>query len=469
MENKFVSRSGRRDLSSFARREDGAAAIVFGVVSLPLLFSIGAAVDYSKYTQAKTKLDEAADAGALAAARIAKRDISAGVSGWKSAAVTAGQKAFVAGVGPGGMSQVAAPSVSVENVGGNITATLAYQARVSTGLLSLLRIGSLSIANTVKASTGSATGAYYNVSLVLDVSPSMAIAGSAADMAKLQSLTAAPGCAFACHDAEPGQPNNYDIARANNITLRMDILKTAAQALTTAVTNATNLPGQFTMGVYGMSHKLRTYQAPTASMTAVSSAITTVDFDKMSEVVYTLPAPAPGIIASGVNTTHYGDTDFATSLNSLTTMIPANGAGVSSSPKQIVVLATDGVGNVAVPYNGAISATYAYPPMPAFSSGNDYGKMTGPIDPALCDGLKKNGATVAVLHVVYTPQPSDPIGAYQPLVQTNAPPDAVTANLKACATSTAFYYEATDLNGMTAGLASLFAKATQIGSIRVTQ
>lgn len=452
----------------FLQREDGAVAILFGIVLLPLILSIGAAIDYNGYQQARAKLDEAADAGALAAALTAQRQIAAGASDWKSAAVTAGQKTFNGSLGSSTIIQQATPSLDVKHSGSGVTASLTYQAQVTTSLLKLIRIGSLSAAKTVTATVG-AGAAFYNISLALDVSPSMAIAATSADITKMQSVTPAPGCAFACHDSDPaGTTSYYDIARANNVTLRLDILKSAAQALTSTVASAST-SGQYKMGVYGVSNNLKTILAPTASMPAASTAISNIDFDTMSSIVYSLPAPAPANLASGDVPLHYADTDFATSLNALTATVPANGTGQSAaSPKQIVIIVTDGVSDVGVAYNTAVSATYVYPSTPSYASGNDMGKLVAPIDPSLCAPLKNKGAIVAVLYVPYTPLTSDPNGFYQALVQTNAPQNAVTANLQACASSPALYYQATDLAGMTTGLSTLFNKAAQTDAVRLT-
>lgn len=460
--------SGLLRLAALVRRDDGAVAIVFGIVLVPLALSIGAAIDFSRYSQAKSKLDEAADAGALAAAATAKQQLAAGASGWNAAAVAAGQSTFAANLGAAQGIPQATPTVSVQNNASGIVATLGYQARVSTRMLNFIRINSLSVSNTVKAAIG-AGSSYYNVSLALDVSPSMAIAATAADITKLQSLTT-PSCAFACHDPDPaGTPTNYNIARANNVKLRLDILKTAAQALTTTVSNSATSPSQFSMAVYGLSYKMRTILSPTTSMSTVSSAISNVDFDTMSSIVYTLPSPAPSNLSSGDAPEHYADSDFAASIGTLTTTIPASGSGASAaSPRQVAIIVTDGVSDTAVAYNSSISATYVYPPTPAFSSGNDQGKKVAPIDSSLCSGLKSKGVTVAVLYVPYTPLTSDPTGFYQAEVQTNAPQSAVTANLQACASSSSLFYQATDLAGMTTGLATLFKTAANTDSLRLT-
>lgn len=458
----------RAEFRYFARAEGGAAAVMFAITLLPIALAIGGAVDYSRYTEARAQLESAADQGALAAALAAKQALAANKSNWKQLAKDAGARAFAASTGASHVVKSAVSNVSVARQGANVTASLTYKASVPTLFMKLVSVDTLAMSRTATATAGE-TSTFFDVSLALDVSPSMAIAASAADISKLQAATPSPGCAFACHDSDGAGPTYYDIARANKVVLRIDILKSAAQALTTTVSNAAVGGNHFKMGVYGLSYGLTTILPPTASMPSVTSAIAGVDFDKMSNIVYSLPAPAPSNLASGDAPLHYADTDLSASLNALAAATPKSGAGGNAaSAKQIAIVVTDGVNDVAVPYNSSISATYVYPPTPSFASGNGMGKTVAPIAADACDALKAKGATVAVLYVPYTPLTSDPYGFYQAMVQTNAPQSAVVANLKACASSADLYYEATDQAGMTAGLATLFTKAAQLDSVRLT-
>jgi len=110
--------------------------------------------------------------------------------------------------------------------------------------------------------------------------------------------------------------------------------------------------------------------------------------------------------------------------------------------------------------NSAVSASYNYPSIPNFSSGNADGKLTSPIDPSLCASLKQSGVTVAILYVTYLTDSTDVTGLYQTLVQTNAPPSALVSNLTQCASSPNLFYQANDLPSITLGLTTLFASAT---------
>jgi Flp pilus assembly protein TadG len=467
--------------ASFYRGKSGAVAIIFALAILPLMMLVGAAVDYSRAASAASRLGEAADNGALAAAQAATRAIAAGNANWNAAGVAAGRNAFMANAV--GLTTAAAPTIVVTQAGVGATAQISVAGQIPATVMSLVGVPNLTFTKTAAATTEAtqttgtsqtATPTYGNVSLVLDVSPSMAIAATTSGMSSLESLTLAQtgtACAFACHDIDSGSAGNYSIARANNIPLRIDVVTSAAQAFANFVTTATTTPGQYTVGLYTLSSSLKTLVAPTANLSAVSTAIGNLDFDAMSTLFSSLPAPAAANVASGDSLTHYADTDFGASLATLNTLVPASGSGTSaSSPKQLVILITDGLYDTGVPYNSSISATFTYPSATNFSTGNNEGKYTRPFNPTLCNTLKQIGAQVAVIYVTYVPEPSDPNGFYQALVETNAPPAALVSQLQACASSPSLFYQATDLATITADMNAFLANAFgAIGPLRLSQ
>lgn len=82
--------------------------------------------------------------------------------------------------------------------------------------------------------------------LLLDDSPSMAIAATQAGINLMVANTASQGgCAFGCHETHPssdnlGNPNgedNYALARNLGVTLRIDMLRQAVSNLTTTAQN----------------------------------------------------------------------------------------------------------------------------------------------------------------------------------------------------------------------------------------
>lgn len=448
---------------AFDRRGNVASMFAFSVI--PIMAAVGAAVDFANHGQVKAELDRAADAAALAGAVAAKKALDAGQNGWVATGVDAASRTFAANVGSVPGVTYDPPDIRINRSSGSVQTRIAYQAQVATQLGRVIGISSLRARRTVEASAG-ADSKFYQLSLAFDVSPSMGIAANTAEIARLQSLTG--GCAFACHDSDdPAQPSYLTIARNNGVTLRIDDAKTAARSLTTLIAQGAARPNQYRVGLYGISWRAQMLQAATASMTTAATAIDAVTFDRMSSVAPMLPSPAASYMATGTIASHYADSDFARSLADLDAVVPANGDGhAANAPQQIVLLLTDGVNDVGRAFNSAISATYAYPASPSYLSGNDAGKLTSPFDPAACANLKARGVTVAVLYTPYTETPGD--YWYGALVASNAPPAAVRAGLKACASRDSLFYEATDVNSITTGLATLFSDAANMATPRLT-
>jgi Flp pilus assembly protein TadG len=56
-----------RILAAFHRESRGNVAITFGIAAIPIILSVGAAVDYSLANRTKTVLDHIANAASLSA------------------------------------------------------------------------------------------------------------------------------------------------------------------------------------------------------------------------------------------------------------------------------------------------------------------------------------------------------------------------------------------------------------------
>ncbi len=71
MRNRFLRpfRAARSAFRNIAHNRGGQAAVVFGISALPVMFAVGAAVDYTASVDVKSKMQAAAGAGALAAAQ----------------------------------------------------------------------------------------------------------------------------------------------------------------------------------------------------------------------------------------------------------------------------------------------------------------------------------------------------------------------------------------------------------------
>ena len=207
-------RNALDQMGRFRRNEGGTMALFVALSSIPIIFSVGAGIDYSTANMAKSKLDAVADAAALAAV-----DHNA-ISGTADAAKTTATTVFNAEAINLKNVAIGTVTVTVTDANGGRTAVVSYTATKTNTFMGLMGIPS----TTISGSASSAAGLSVNINfyLLLDNSPSMNIAATTAGIQKMVANTSAQGgCAFACHETDPsadnlGNPNgedNYTLAR----------------------------------------------------------------------------------------------------------------------------------------------------------------------------------------------------------------------------------------------------------------
>jgi len=203
----------------------------------------------------------AADAAALLATTSASNAYLAGASDPITSAQTAAAQSFKAqSSGQVGVS-ISAVTVSVLHPSGTLfSAEVSYQGVVQTTLGRLF--GVLNLAVNGRSSSSLSINPYVDIQVLMDVSSSMTIAATQADIAQMESLTGAyspvgklPGnvkkgekCAFACHWTATGD-DYYGLAQRNNVPLRIDVLRSAVKNLISNV-DALNTHSAFRLGLY---------------------------------------------------------------------------------------------------------------------------------------------------------------------------------------------------------------------------
>ena len=223
--------------------------MMFGLCSIPILIAIGVYVDYARATDIRSKLDGAADAATLQA--VSKNANPFVVT----PTATQVQQNFVAlasnvkGVTLSNVQATIAPAVT------NLAVTLNYTGQVNTLFGGIIGTNMVTITGTSTAQVNAPP--YVNFYLLLDNSPSMGLGATPTDITNLinytanQKATTTPNvktgsiarasCAFACHQHtfnSKGQitgddlTDNYHVAKANGVTTRIDVLRTATQQLT---------------------------------------------------------------------------------------------------------------------------------------------------------------------------------------------------------------------------------------------
>jgi Flp pilus assembly protein TadG len=425
----------------------GNIAVTFALSLLPLVFLIGLALDYATAIQKLQRLNAAADSAALAAVSPSLMSQTATQAQTTATNLFTGQTSTIAGL------TSTTPTVTVNQNGLSRTATVTFAARSTNSFPSVLGQASWPLTGSATASATSAPNIDFYV--MLDNSPSMAIAATTAGINKMILNTpqqnGGAGCAFACHQSSPnsgdtpGNPSgwdNYRLAQSLSVVTRIQNTATATQSLTsTASTLATQTNATFRMGVYTFNSSnsgsaLNTVQSLTTNLTLAGTAASAVDVLLVCKGNY-------------ITCSTYDDatnTDFAAALTSMNSIMSTPGTGASgSSPQGILFIVTDGVED-----KKATSCAY---PMINLSG---FKRCMQPFDITTCTTVKNRGIKIAILYTQYYPLPSDSF--YQQYVSPFQ--SSIGTNLQSCASSGLFFSVTTD-NDITSALSALFNSAVQ--------
>jgi Flp pilus assembly protein TadG len=272
---------------------------------------------------------------------------------------------------------------------------------------------------------------YYQIAFLVDISASMGIGGTDADMEKLYKLI---GCEFACHD-----PNHYNkwgkgdtvaMAKAEGIKLKFDYVQSALNIfVNTLKPAATQNPDKFQLGVYTMATDFKSVGAMTTNMTKFMGDASKVSLEKMR--------PWSCEIDLGISDIKGG----------LSKIIPKlQNVGDGSSPakrKTFVVMITDGVQNVQQDCKRHPSADYS-----------EY-----------CENLKNTGVDVLTIQTNY-PAIKHPDEFDQYTLAVKPILNDVKSTLKNCASSPDKFFMADDGPAIEAAIKDVFISI--FGNVRIT-
>lgn len=270
-------RFATEQLRRFRRHQGGAVALTMGLTAIPIIFSVGAGIDYGTANMAKSKLDAVADLAALSAVD------HLAISGTAAAAQTTAINNFNAQAT--GLSNITIANVSATVTDGSTgrTAVVSYTATKPNVFMGLVGIPSTTITGQSTAAAGLST--YIDFYLLLDNTPSMGVGATTADISTMVNNTS-DQCAFACHDLS--NPNNYyNLAKKLGVTMRIDVLKSATQDLMNTAMSTETLANQYRMAVYtfGASSAaagLTNIVSLTANLTSAQSSIGNIDLMTVS-------------------------------------------------------------------------------------------------------------------------------------------------------------------------------------------
>lgn len=427
-------------LKLFCRDRSANVAVLFTLSALPVLSAVGCAIDYSRATQLRSKLQAASDAASVGS--LAKNS-----PGFLAAGAMTGDGSVPAGVTDattlfnGNMNGVTGYTLNsltptMVKSGSTITSTVQFSANVPTTFLGIIGKNSINVGGT---STSTANmPLYVDFYLLLDNSPSMGVGATPADVTKMVNNTS-DQCAFACHDYN--DPNNYyNLAKTLGVTTRIDVLRTATQNLMDTAAATQTFTSQFRMAIYdfGASSQtigLRSLFSLSSSLSSAKTAAASIDL--------------MGVYGNNDAYTADKDTQFSTVFPGINSVISAPGAGTSSAPLKYLFFVSDGVADEA--------NTGCLKPL----SGPN--RCQSPINPALCTTIKNRGIKIAVLYTTYLQLPTnswymswiDPFntGPFGP-----SPNSQIATNMASCA-SPGLYFEVSPTQGISDAMAALFKKA----------
>jgi Flp pilus assembly protein TadG len=481
----------------------GNVAMMYALMLPVLMFGVGLAIDYTRAAQVRTQLNAAADAAVLAALTPGMMQQSNATAQTAAQNMFNGQIAGIASLEPGQTTL----TVTVANPTGNTlvrNVTVSYAAQnenIFAGVFSgILGGATFALAGTSTASASVA--ANINFYLLLDNSPSMALPATQAGITQMQNLTAQQdsgnGCAFACHQASTNngdtegnscaktsssgttytaptltssmgsggdsycsssqgtQIDDYQLARNNNITLRLDDLSTGVTDLMsdayTTQQNTASTPPVYQFAAYamdsswqiGMSSSDNNNQLMAMTKNYVSGwSAAASNFGVMEYYANNVECGNSSCTTSGGG----GDiaTSYSNALGAMNTIMPNPGNGTNiagDTPQEVLFLVTDGVEDDT---NSSCSEPL------------DGTRCQAPITPSLCTTIKNRGIRIAILYTDYYQVTAnawyvDWIEPFQPSISTE---------LESCASPGLFYDAGLDSSNLGGALQTLFNTVVQ--------
>lgn len=437
----------------------GSIAIQFALLAACILALAGGAIDYSRVATIRTTLQEAADAAATASVSKTSAGVLAAQTmsgnGTISAGQTDAQNIFNANISKISQSYPVTASATVTKSGLTITSSITYSINVPMTFLGIIGMNTWTVSGSAKALTS--LSPYIDFYLLLDNSPSMGLGATQTDINNLIAATqfnwkypwqlnnyinaGNAQCAFACHDLSVYPYDYYALAQNQNITLRIDVVRTATQDLMTTMQNtetSLNNPTEFRAAIYtfgtSWTNRALTNVAPlNSNLTTVSSQASNVNIMSVPSTAYA---------------SNY--TDFDAIFASMNTALPTPGDGSTSSTAQkVLFFVSDGLEDAPTTTCSQSEAI------------TGWGRCQSPINVSNCTTIKNRGIKIAVLYTTYYPITNNwwynnTVAPFQSQIGTN---------MQACA-SPGLYFEVSPTQGISAAMTALFNLTLQ--QVRIT-
>ncbi len=408
----------------FARDTAGAVAPLFGLFITSLLICCGLAVDYGASSSAKTKLQSAADAAALAVVARAAR--SNGSEQDLQEARDEGYRLYTHLVGQEADELRATPTIALRYAQGRYDATVTYSVERHNYFAGVMSVGTTRIGGTASASQ---QAQYLDLHLVLDVSASMGLGASEDDQRRLMQQT---GCQFGCHVAEGG-PSNEQNAIDLGIPMRIDVLRSATEQLIGDM-GTHESPEVMRIALHTFHDQAQEVLPPTDDLAQARDAVRGLRLG--------LGRPRTANQQEAGSTPDSGDTQPAAMAAHLAAVLERQGSGGRNDPRKFAVIVTDGTQSTWSP-----------------------GLTTRAWDPGVCRAIHDLGIEVAVIYLEYSYYGKETDGTWPWAI---APIEAqIEPNLRGCANS-GLYIRANDPAEIHAAFSRIFREIASRTSVRLT-
>jgi Flp pilus assembly protein TadG len=506
-------------LRRFVQDCRGNVAMIFGLAAVPLIFATGWAVDYGNNMRKWSAMNAAADAAALAGVTPALMLES------NASAQTVATNMFNAQVKSISNATITNLTVTATANGVQRVMTVNYTASLTNVFGGVLGQSAMVVSGKAVANGSPANMNFY---LMLDTSPSMEIAGTPSGITTMLNNTTyqGGGCAFACHESNPpvcnnysapnaapsgysgstgsdvcGNPqgtsgtpyysvsgakvtktnpqtgiDNYQLARNLGITLRIDMVGSAALAMVQAAqqelaTDLSNFGTQptYEIAVYSFDTALHSLFPLTSNLASLNTSLSASPSPIQALEVYSENTQCL-TWSNGVCTSNSGNDDMDTNIDAALTALNTSSSSTyipnptTAQAGEVLLIVTDGVedeqvssvtAGVTDPYDGSRQQA------PMFANSNTPSYQT-------CQALKARGIEVAILYTAYVPLDSGSVGSWYDTFlypfQPGAPSltgDQIGPALQSCASPNLFLTvnPSANTNAIATALVQLFELA----------
>lgn len=407
-------------IKGLGRDDRGSLPMILAVMMVPLAGIVGGAVDFGHAVSERTRINTALDAAALVAAKAAQNADMAGKSDTdvRLAAEKAGSDYFN---GVKNLPADVAGRIEVVIADRVATVSASYTSSMPTTMLGVLGFKSLPISG--KASSVINLSPMVDIHLLIDVSGSMAIGATNADITKLQNRF---GCAFACHDGVKVTDTFTTGTGRNKKTTKVDYADSFDWAQKNGVTLRIN---EITKGITDFVTWLQ-QQSATNKRLRISVHSFSNDLTQIVSLTSTLGNALTSLPTSPNASSEYeGATHFTENMPAFANVVGKGGDG-TVTPRKLVIIATDGVQD----------------PNRTWTGNTALRAQVRPFSPSDCRKLDSN-VSVGVLYAPYIDLSPDwgylaTLGQPSQIGNNGTRFDDIVPQLKACATGEKLFINA---------------------------